>query len=56
MPPELKEQVTETIFKELPDKASFEDLDVVQPSVSAPVLGNKNAKNNGEATLKKKRS
>lgn len=36
-------KVQDKIYNELPDKASFEDLDVVQSSVSAPTGGAKNA-------------
>ena len=45
----------EKIYNELPDKASFEDLDVVQSSISAPVGAGKKADKN-DAPLKKKRS
>ena len=58
VPQEYKDRVQERIYNELPDKAAFEDLDVVQPSVSAPIGDKKNAghKAHEPSNLKKKRS
>ena len=43
VPAEYKDKVQEKLYNELPDKAAFEDLDVVQASISAPVGHGKNA-------------
>ena len=42
IPENIKEKVIEAIVKEMPDAELMDDLDVVQPSVSAPI-GGKNA-------------
>ena len=55
VPSENKEKIQQKLYNELPDKTAFEDLDVVQTSISAPTGHGKNAAKN-EGTLRKKRS
>ena len=54
IPDEIKEKVVEAIVKEMPDAELMDDLDVVQPSVSAPIMGKNAAKH--EVGMKRKRS
>ena len=54
VPENIKEKVIEAIVKEMPDAELMDDLDVVQPSVSAPIGGKNAAKQ--DKGLKRKRS
>ena len=54
IPEDVKNKVIEAIIEEMPDAELMDDLDVVQPSVSAPIGGKNAAKQ--EKGIKRKRS
>ena len=54
IPEDVKNKVIEAIIEEMPDAELMDDLDVVQPSVSAPIGGKNAAKK--DKGIKRKRS